>query len=189
MSIFLRVVQGLAVSMIYSGVTVVRSHCIKQQYCIDLVDIMDSIKADPDNYQQLINAFYPINRAKPSTVIIAYFINYTDPLPQECEQGTYPWRTQPRTNLPIHWYLSTTTQIFTVSNEMVMMEIGEYLPTTSYYIAFNKSSPFYLPTRISCVRVPYYLGESNNIVRDILKDITIQVRILLQCLSILYNIL
>ena len=79
------------------------------------------------------------------------------------------------------------TQILTVSNEMVMVEFGEYLPTTSYYIAFNKSSPFNLPTCISCVRVPYYLGESNDIVRDILKDITMQVRILLHI--ILYNIL
>ena len=46
-----------------------------------------------DNYQQLLNAFYPINRAKPSDVIVAYFTNYTDPLPEECSLGTYPWRT------------------------------------------------------------------------------------------------
>ena len=50
----------------------------------------------PDNYQQFLNAFYPINRAKPSSVMIAYFTNYTDPLPEECSLGTYPWRTYPR---------------------------------------------------------------------------------------------
>ena len=50
----------------------------------------------PDNHQQLLNVFYPINRAKPSSIIIAYFTNYTDPLPEECSLGTYPWKTYPR---------------------------------------------------------------------------------------------
>ena len=40
--------------------------------------------------------FTPINRAKTSSVVIAYFINYTDPLPEECSLGTYPWKTYPR---------------------------------------------------------------------------------------------
>ena len=33
-------------------------------------------------YQQLLNAFYPINQARPSSIIIAYSNNYTDPLPE-----------------------------------------------------------------------------------------------------------
>ena len=56
------------------------------QYCGDPLQILTSIKGYPDNYQQLLNAFYPINQARPSSVIIAYFTYYTDPLPQECEQ-------------------------------------------------------------------------------------------------------
>ena len=66
--------------------------CIKSRVCDNPDDIFHSNKADPDNHQQLLNAFYPINRASPSSVIIAYFINYTDPLPEECSLGTYPWK-------------------------------------------------------------------------------------------------
>ena len=76
------------------------------------IEILNSISAHPDNYQQLLNAFYPINQARPSSVIIAYFTNYTDPLPQECEQGTYPWKTTPRiknTYSYVNWYNMWTT--------------------------------------------------------------------------------
>ena len=125
--------------------------------CCDTYKIMNSIKGDPDNYQQLLNAFYPINRAKPSSVIIAYFTNYTDPLPEECSLGTYPWRTYPGINYTYHniyWYMWTTTIIIDIAGDMVLTEFGEYLPTITYYQLFNKSSPFVLSTQIACVKIP-----------------------------------
>ena len=131
-----------------------------EQYevCNDAVEILNSIKSYPDNYQQLINAFYPINRAKPSSVIIAYFTNYTDPLPEECSLGTYPWRTYPGINYTYHnmyWFTWTTTMIFDIGGNMKLIEFGEYLPTLTYYQLFNKTSPFVLPTQIACIKIPF----------------------------------
>ena len=45
--------------------------------CNDPNEIEKSIEAYPDNYQELINAFDPMNWDKPFSVIIAYFVNYT----------------------------------------------------------------------------------------------------------------
>ena len=78
--------------------------CIKHRVCDDPDDILHSIKGYPNNYLSylLLNAFYSINRAKPSSVIIGYFINYTDPLPEECSHGTYPWEMYPVVNNSRH---------------------------------------------------------------------------------------
>ena len=83
--------------MLVICIGLVRGNCTKHHinFCNIPDDILHFIKGYPDNYQQLLNAVYPINQAKPSSVIIAYFTNYTDPLPEECSLGTYPWRTYP----------------------------------------------------------------------------------------------
>ena len=136
------------------------------EVCNDDLETLNSIKADPDNYQQLLNAFHPINRAKPSSVIIAYFTNYTDPLPEECSIGTYPWRTYPGINYTYHniyWYMWTTTMIFDIAGNMEMMEFGYYLPTITYYQLFNKTSPFVLSTQIACIKIPFECRKNGDL--------------------------
>ena len=145
---------------IYMGL--VGGSCIKHRDCDDPDDILHSIKGYPDNYQQLLNAFYPINQAKPSSVIIAYFINYTDPLPEECSLGTYPWKTYHTISNSyqfIEYQMWTTTAIYAIAPEMIMIEFAEYLPVVSYYFIFNKTSPFMLETPIACIKVPFYLRD------------------------------
>ena len=152
----------------------VTGDCVKNRPCEDSLEILESIKAYPDNYQQLLKAFYPINRAKPSSVIIAYFTNYTDPLPEECSLGTYPWKTYPGINYAYHniyWYMWTTTPIYCIRSEMIYLEFGEYLPTISYHILFNKSSPFVSPFQIACIKTPW--NVINNF--QALGDVTTQV--------------
>ena len=63
--------------LVYIGMT--WEEKVDNQFCYDSIEMLNAIKSSPDNYQQLLNAFYPINRAKSSSVIIAYFTNYTDP--------------------------------------------------------------------------------------------------------------
>ena len=136
------------------------------EVCNDDLETLNSIKADPDNYQQLLNAFHPINWAKPSSVIIAYFTNYTDPLPEECSIGTYPWRTYPGINYTYHniyWYMWTTTMIFDIAGNMEMMEFGYYLPTVTYYQLFNKTSPFVLSTQIACIKIPFECRKNGDL--------------------------
>ena len=136
--------------------------CIKHCACDNPDDILHSINADPDNYQQL-NVFYPINWAKPSSVIIAYFINYTDPLPEVCSLGTYPWRMYPMVNNSyqfIEYQMRTTTAIYAVDAEMLMIEFAECLPIVSYYFIFNRTSPFILSTPIACIKDPFLLEGS-----------------------------
>ena len=131
--------------------------CMEHQQCDDPVEILGAIKAHPDNYQQILNAFYPVNWAQPSSVIIVYFVNYTNQLPEECSAGIYPWKTYPVVNSTYYslwWYMWTTTPIYSVGTDIVFIEFGEYLPTMSYYFLLNKTSPFYLPTRIACIKLP-----------------------------------
>ena len=135
----------LLVCSVAVAVCVYGSNCDKFTYCEDIVKILKAIKSYPDNHQQLLSAFYPINQARPSSVIIAYFTNYTDPLPQECEQGTYPWKTYQNNNSKywkMEWYLWTTTPIYYMGTSLDLREFGEYLPTVTYYYLSNKTSPF-----------------------------------------------
>ena len=103
------VLTGVTVLLtLFTSLRVVCTLCVVNEVC----EVLKSIKADPDNYRLLLNAFYPINWAKPFSVIIAYFINYTDPVPEECSLGTYPWMTYPGINYAyynIHWYMRTTS--------------------------------------------------------------------------------
>ena len=136
----------------------------RYEVCNDALEILNSIKSCPDNYQQLLNAFYPINRARPSDVIIAYFTNYTDPLPEECSLGTYPWRTYPGINYTnIYWYMWTTKIVINIVGELHLFEFGEYLPIISYNQLFNKTSPFILPTQIACIKIPLECKELEDL--------------------------
>ena len=158
----------------------VGGECAVHQSCDDFLEILQSVKAQPENYQQLINAFYPINYAKPFNVIIAYFTNYTDPLPEECSLGTYPWRTYPGINYTNHkvlWYMWTTTPINSISNYMSLLQAGEYLPVFSYYFTFNKTTPLFLVTPIACIKLPYVIEKQHEHQRySLLGDLTSQVR-------------
>ena len=161
-------------------VCVYGSNCDKFAYCEDIVEILKAIKSYKDNYQQLLNPFYPINQARPSSVIIAYFTNYTDLLPQECYQGTYPWKTYPNTNskhLKIEWYLWTTSPIYYMGTSLDLREFGEYLPTVTYYYLLNKTSPFVFPTQTACIKIPFYLSQElfGGSAKEILGEITMQV--------------
>ena len=152
----------LVMVMLAICIGLVGGRCIKHHVCDNPDDILHSIKGYPDNYQQLLNAFYPINRAKPSSVIIAYFNNYTDPLPEECSLGTYPWKVYPTINNSyqgIDYQIWTTTPIYAIAPEMKMMEFAEYLPIVSYYFIFNKTSPFMLSTPMACIKFPFYLNR------------------------------
>ena len=152
---------------------VVFGECVRDRVCNYSTEILNSIKAYPDNYQQLRNAFHPINRARPSSIIIAYFTNYTDPFPEECSLGTYPWRTYPVVNISydhIDWYMWTTSPIWCMGTDFIFLEWGEYLPAISFYLLFNKSSPFNLPYQIACIKTPL---TSDSI--PMLGDVTIQV--------------
>ena len=143
--------------MLLTRVRVVCGQSANEDCYNDPLEVLNSIKAYPDNYQQLLNAFYPINRAKPSSVIIAYFTNYTDPPPEECSLGTYPWETYPGVNISyshIKWYMWTTSPIWCEGTELNFLEWGEYLPTMSFYLLFNKSSIFDPPSQIACIKTP-----------------------------------
>ena len=153
----------------------VQAQNCEPQLCTYPQEILNSFKNSPENRCQLLKAFYPFNKAKPSSVIIAYFTNYTDPLPQECEQGTYPWKTYPGINPAQHtisWYMWTTTPIFSIQSEMLYLEFGSYLPILSYYLVFNKTSPFLPSTTIACIKTPLVIDTKDTAVMG---DVTIQV--------------
>ena len=108
----------------------------------DLLEVLNSIKAYiPSTIMQTPQWLLPcsINRAKPSKVIIAYFTNYTDPLPEECSFGTYPWRTFLGIHYTYHnidlymWTTQLSTKLYISYNiieyEGILHEFGQNMQT------------------------------------------------------------
>ena len=131
--------------------------------------MLRDIAADPKSYQQLLQAFYPINKAQPAYMVVAYFTNFTGTFPEECDGHTYPWTTFPNfTTTQIQWYLWSTLPANNVVNIQILTEFGLYVPAHSYY-AFFKSAPWWLKvtTTTACVALPYNASEYNlNVVTE-----------------------
>ena len=138
-------------------VSSVHSHCERGGTCDDADTLLRDIAADPKSYQQLLQAFYPINKAQPAYMVVAYFINFTGTFLEECDGHTYPWTTFPNFNTThIQWYLWSTLPANNVVNIQVMTEFGLSVPAQSYYALFN-SAPWWLKvtTTTACVAFPY----------------------------------
>ena len=71
-------------------------------------------------------------------------------------------------------HVDYTTPIYSVGGPLQLLEFGEYLPTVSYYLTLNKSSPFTLPTQIACIKVPYSVNTNNIILGDVTTQVSKQ---------------
>ena len=158
----------------------VGNECTNYHECNSPVEILQTFKESPDNYQQLLNAFYPINQARPSSVIIAYFTNYTDSFPDECSGETYPWKTYPRINYKYHnisWYMWTKMQSLSIGDPTSMIQFSLYLPLQSYHFITKKSTMLFLPTQTACLKIPFTVGNTSHLKNGyaLLGDVTAQV--------------
>ena len=143
-------------------VSTVQSDCESGGTCGDAEKMLRDIAADPKSYQQLLQAFYPINKAQPTYMVVAYFTDFTGTFPEECDGHTYPWTTFPNFNTThILWYLWSTLPANNVVNIQVMTEFGLSVPAQSYYALFN-TAPWWLKvtTTTACVALPYNVAES-----------------------------
>ena len=138
-------------------VSSVQSDCERGGTCNDADKMLADIAADPKSHQQLLQAFYPINRAQPAYMVVAYFLNFTGAFPEECNGHTYPWTTFPDLNTThIAWFLWSTLPANNVVNIQLMTEFGLSVPAQSYYALFN-TAPWWLEvtTTTACVALPY----------------------------------
>ena len=138
-------------------VSSVQSDCERGGTCNDADKLLADIAADPKSHQQLLQAFYPINRAQPAYMVVAYFLNFTDAFPEQCDGHTYPWTTFPDFNTThIAWFLWSTLPANNVVNIQLMTEFGLSVPAQSYYALFN-TAPWWLEvtTTTACVALPY----------------------------------
>ena len=143
-------------------VSKVQSDCERGGTCGDADKIMADITADPKSYQQLLQAFYPINKAQPAYIVVAYFNNFTDTFPAECDRHMYPWTTFPNFNTThIVWYLWSNLPANNVVNIQLMTEFGLSVPAQSYYALFN-TAPWWLKvtTTTACVALPYNIAQT-----------------------------
>ena len=143
-------------------VSTVQCDCERGGTCEDADTMLRDLAADPKSYQQLLQAFYPINKAQPAYMVVAYFTNFTGTFPEECDGHTYPWTTFPNfTTTHIHWFLWSTLPANNLVNIQVMTELGLSVPAQSYYALFN-TAPWWLKvtTTTACVALPYsvYFG-------------------------------
>ena len=114
----------------------VQSECERGGTCSDADKVLADIAADPKSHQQLLQAFYPINKAQPAYMVVTYFVNFTGNFPEECDGHTYPWTTFPNfTTTHIHWYLWLPANH--VVNIQLMTEFVLSVPFQSHYALFN----------------------------------------------------
>ena len=161
-------------------VSTVESDCERGGTCGDAAKALADIRADPKSYQQLLQAFYPVNKAQPAYMVIAYFINFTGTFPEECDEHTYPWTTFPNfTTTHIQWFLWTTIPSNNLVNIQFLTEYGLYVPAQSYYALFN-TAPWWLEvtTTTACVALPYNIAPAECTVwcQGILDALTVEVR-------------
>ena len=138
------------------------SDCEVGGTCDDANKMLRDIAADPKSYQQLLQAFYPINKAQPAYMVVAYFTNFTGTFQEECDGHTYPWNTFPNfTTTHIQWYVWSTLPANNLVNIQVMTEFGLSVPAQSYYALFN-TAPWWLKvtTTTACVALPYTIDDS-----------------------------
>ena len=150
------------ISILLLLVSTVQSDCERGRTCDDGDKILADIAADPKSYQQLLQAFYPINKAQPAYMVVAYFTNFTGTFPVGCDGHTYPWTTFPNFNTThIHWFLWTTLPANNIVNIQVLTEYGLSVPAQSYYALFN-TAPWWLKvtTTTACVALPYNVRRS-----------------------------
>ena len=143
-------------------VSSVQSDCERGGTCDDADKVLADIAVDPKSYQQLLQAFYPINKARPAYMIIAYFTNVTGTFPEECDGHTYPWTMFPYFNTThIQWFLWSTLPANNVVNIQILTEYGLSVPAQSYYVLFN-TAPWWLKvtTTTACVALPYNVRKS-----------------------------
>ena len=161
----------------------VQSDCEKGRNCGDADKILADIAADPKSYQQLLEAFYPINKAQPAYMVVAYFINFTGTFPEECDGHTYPWTVFPNFNTThIRWLLWTTLPANNLVNIQLLTEYGLSVPAQSYLALFN-TAPWWLQvtTTTACVALPYNILNYTNCYHPqcngALDDVTAEVRV------------
>ena len=149
-----------SISILLLLVSTVQSDCERGGTCDDADKMLADIAADPKSYQQLLQAFYPINKAQPAYMIIAYFTNFTGTFPLECDGHTYPWTKVPNTT-HIQWFLWTTLPANNIVNIQQLTEYGLSVPAQSYYALFN-TAPWWLKvtTTTACVALPYNVRRS-----------------------------
>ena len=166
-------------------VSTVQSDCERGETCDDADKILADIAADPKSYQQLMEAFYPINKARPAYMVVAYFTNFTGTFPEECDGHTYPWTAFPNFNTThIQWFLWTTLPANNLVNIQLLTEYGLSVPAQSYLALFN-TAPWWLQvtTTTACVALPYdILGYpwpecSPSQCYDALDEVTAEVRV------------
>ena len=168
-------------------VTSVQSDCERGGTCNDEDKLLADIAADPKSHQQMLQAFYPINRAQPAYMVVAYFLNFTGAFPEQCDGHTYPWFTFPNINAThIRWFLWSTLPANNVVSIQLMTEFALSVPAQSYYALFN-TAPWWLEvtTITACVALPYYIvdtrvqqcGNGRIWCFDALEKATTQVRV------------
>ena len=144
------------------------STCLQHYDCDDIEETLAAIASDPQNVQQLEKLFYPVNGAYlNSYAIIVYFLNYTGPLPQQCDVGFYPWDSYPVVNTfyqEIECYLWTTELASAIAPPLKLLELGLYLPAITFPFLFNRTCPLVKPTPIACLAVPYRETPSREMI-------------------------
>ena len=144
------------------------STCLQHYDCDDIEETLAAIASDPQNVQQLEKLFYPVNGAYlNSYAIIVYFLNYTGPLPQQCDVGFYPWDGYPAVNSSyqeIEWYLWTTELASAIAPPLELLELGLYLPAITFPFLFNRTCPLVQPTPTACLAVPYRKTPSREMI-------------------------
>ena len=141
--------------------------CQYQEICDYTDDIVTAIISDQENYQRLMDAFYPINHAVPQFATLVFFTNATPVFQPICSQTPYAGIITELNGeenvLGTMWYSSTTNMLATGT---VLNEIGLFVPQIISGVFF-KTNPIITDYPFVCLTVRFQVPQSESILHSV----------------------
>ena len=132
------------------------STCQRYSPCNNTDEIVQAILTDEGNYQRLVEAFFPINHARPQSVLIIFFTNGTSISKEVCiEREPYYGMLFELNGIKnvygTVWYASTMN---TVISEVTVHDMALLIP--QYFLGqFLRVSPVITDYVSVCLTIPY----------------------------------
>ena len=140
--------------------------CQPHKVCNNADDILTAIISNQENYQRLMEAFYPVNHGVPQFVSLIFFTNGTPISQPLCNQTPYAGMIMELNGednvYGTMWYASSANILATGT---ILNELGLMVPQVISGVFF-KTNPIITAFPLVCLTVPYQIPQSKTLLQS-----------------------
>ena len=140
--------------------------CQPHKVCNNADDIVTAIISNQENYQRLMEAFYPVNHGVPQFVSLIFFTNGTPISQPLCNQTPYAGMIMELNGednvYGTMWYASSANILATGT---ILNELGLMVPQVISGVFF-KTNPIITAFPLVCLTVPYQIPQSKTLLQS-----------------------